>query len=282
MHKTVTLESAYQECQKLTVSHYENFPVASWLLPRALRKHIYPIYAFARHADDLADEFADKAALLEWREMLHRCMEEPVSHPIFLALSDTIRRFQIPLRLFDELLQAFLMDLEKTRYRSFPELLRYCRLSANPVGRIILHLHGYRDSQLCQYSDYICTALQLTNFWQDVKIDIGKERIYIPLSCLHSYGVSETDIIHGQATANFKTVMERLVGITQSMFDKGQPLLQRVSGRLRWELRFTIAGGRRVLDKIRMIDYDVLHQRVKLGKQDWLYIVMRSFNRRKR
>ena len=272
----MTLDQAYQICREITISHYENFPVASRLLPAQSRKHIYPIYAFARHADDLADEAGDREGLLAWREMLHRCLREAVGHPIFQALADTIRRFELPVELFDDLLSAFLQDIDQQRYPDMAALLDYCRRSANPVGRIILYLHGYRDTRLMTCSDDICTALQLTNFWQDVQVDITKSRIYIPQDWLARYRVSEDSIIRRRHSREFAALMEALLKHTRRRFASGKPLLAQVQRRLRWELRFTVGGGLRILDKIEQNDYNVLEKRPILNKGDWLLIALRT------
>lgn len=278
--KNDALAAAYAYCRKITVQHYENFPVASVLMPGHLRKHIYPIYAFARHADDLADEAQDRAALLAWREQLHRAARGAADHPIFLALHDTRQRFELPLSLFDDLLRAFLQDLDQNRYRNFEELLGYCRYSANPVGRIILRLHGYRHPELFQFSDKICTALQLTNFWQDVRIDIEKDRIYIPLSQLSGFGISEDDIRAARFSAKFGNMMKSLVERTAAMFAEGAPLLPAVKKRLRWELKLTMMGGMAILDQIRRQNYNVLAKRPELRKINWIMILLKSVSTR--
>ena len=270
------LSKAYQYCRDTTVQHYENFPVASVLLPASIRKHVYPIYAFARYADDLADEAQDKAALLDWREKLHSSLNGRASHPIFIALADTIQKFELPVELFDDLIKAFLQDLEKTQYRDTAELRQYCKCSANPVGRLILLLHGYRDDKLFQYSDNICTALQLTNFWQDVMIDIGKDRVYIPESRLARYGFSTDTIRNRRFDDTFRSMMAELVNETGQLFEQGRPLLSHVKKRLKWELKLTIMGGESILNKIKAANYDVLHFRPKLSKSSWVGLAFRS------
>ncbi len=274
--KNDALAQAYAYCREITEQHYENFPVASVLLPGQIRKHIYPIYAFARHADDLADEAQDRAALLAWRQQLHRTARGTADHPIFLALHDTRQRFDLPLALFDDLLRAFLQDLEKNRYRDFDELLAYCRCSANPVGRIILRLHGYRRPELFEWSDKICTALQLTNFWQDVRIDIGKDRIYIPIRQLSEFGISEDDIRAARFSTKFGIMMKSLVERTAALFAAGAPLLPAVKKRLRWELNLTMMGGMAILNQIRRQNYNVLAKRPELRKTNWIMILLKS------
>ncbi|HQU71488.1 MAG TPA: squalene synthase HpnC [Calditrichia bacterium] len=267
------LSEAYQHCKALTTAHYENFPVASVLLPRRVRHHIYPIYAFARHADDLADESADLNALRNWRTALHACLNQPSENPIFLALANTIRECQLPVSLFDDLLDAFERDLHQNRYADLADLESYCRCSANPVGRLILLLHGYQDEQRFVFSDHICTALQWTNFWQDVKVDIAKNRIYIPQNLLRRYQVEESEFSGRTISGDFRLMMQVLVARTREKFRLGTPLLKGLSLRLRWELALTIRGGLAILDKIEALDFNVLAERPKLGKKDWLKII---------
>lgn len=274
------LDQAYQSCKEVTLNHYENFPVASVLLPGKIRRHIYPIYAFARHADDLADETADKIALLEWRGLLHQSSQEKIAHPVFLALSDTIQKFNLPIALFDDLISAFLQDLEKNRYENLAELLAYCRNSANPVGRIILLLFGYRDEQLFQYSDFICSALQLTNFWQDIQTDLQKDRIYIPQDILQQYGLNQYVLFEKPYDNRIKAVLKTLTQVTRELFLQGIPLLTHLRGRLKWELKFTVLGGLEILKKIEEMDYNVLEIRPVLRKGDWLKIAANAITKR--
>lgn len=268
------LQQAYQYCREITIRHYENFPVASRLLPGKIRRHIYPIYAFARIADDFADEEKDAGKLVEWRNMLLQCYQDFVEHPVFVALNDTVRKFQLPWQLFDDLLKAFQQDIQKTRYANLEELIQYCRFSANPVGRIILCLHKINDERLFAYSDNICTGLQLINFWQDVNVDLQKGRIYIPLNLLHKFEIEETELLNRQYSKKFASLMSYLVDYAEGLLIEGAQLVYRVPGRLKWELKFIIAGGLRVLDKIRGINYNVIEQRVTLTRRDWLTIAI--------
>ncbi len=270
--KDFSIDEAYATCKAITESHYENFPVASVLLPAKVRRHVYPIYAFARHADDLADEDADKEGLLEWQKMLHQAVNGKPDHPVFIALKETIHTFSLPLELFDNLISAFLQDLEQTRYTTIENLFDYCSRSANPVGRLILRLHGYTSNELFRYSDHICTALQLANFWQDVSVDINKERIYIPQDLLRHFGVSEQDIIDGKNSNDSRKLAMELVNNTRREFRKGIPLLKNIGGRLKLELMFTVAGGISILDKIKKNSYDMVSVRPTLSKWDWLKI----------
>lgn len=280
MTKDTSIREAYQYCRLIARNHYENFPVASFLIPARLRNHIYAVYAFARHADDLSDEHQDEAGLEEWEQLLHRSMAEKPDHPIFVALSDTIHKFDLPVVLFEKLISAFRQDLHKRRYKNFEELLAYCDNSANPVGHIILYLNGYRDKELLDFSDNICTALQLTNFWQDVTIDYQKNRIYMPQDNLRRHHVTEAQIRDRVFNDEFKNLIKSLVDRTKELFMKGAPLFGRVSGRLKWELKFTTMGGIAILNKIAAIEYNVLKIRPVLNKLDWTKISLNlAFNR---
>jgi squalene synthase HpnC len=269
---------AYAFCQSLAGRHYENFPVASRLLPRNLRKHVAALYAFARIADDFADEIeyegVRRERLLDWRAQLND-LERP-RHPVFLALKQTIRELDLPVQLFDDLLSAFLQDTEKKRYSTYEEVLDYCRRSANPVGRIVLMIHGYRDSERFALSDSICTALQLANFWQDLSIDLKKDRIYIPDEDFQRFGYSEGDLRMGVVNEKFLALMRFEVGRTSALFEDGRPLANKLDFPLSWEIRLTWLGGREVLRKVRKRGFDTLTGRPALSKRDWIPLVVRS------
>lgn len=267
-----TIDESRAHCRAIALGHYENFPVASVLLPRAVREDIYPIYAFARTADDLADEHGDREGLLAWREHLHAAARGEADHPVFVALAEVMSRRDLPVEPFDDLLSAFLQDLDTTRYPSMDNLLDYCRRSANPVGRLILHLHDVRDARCLAWSDAICTALQLTNFWQDVRLDRDKERIYIPGDAMTRHGVSEDQIHAGRFDGRFAALMADLVADTRDRFSAGLPLLTHIRGRLHWELKFTVLGGLAILDKIERLGYDTLSTRPVLTRFDWLRV----------
>ncbi len=272
------LQSAYTYCRRITFNHAENFPVASIIVPARLRNPICAIYAFARHADDLADVHRDAEALERWRRSLHAYPDaRRTESPIFLALFDTIRRFRLPLSLLDDLLTAFFMDVRGTEFPTLQEALHYCRYSAHPIGRLILLLFGYRDPALFSYSDAICTALQFTNFWQDVRIDIPAGRMYIPHSLRKAYGVDERDLRSLTCTPAFRSMMSELVHITTDMFRKGRPLLARVHGRLRKELQLTVAGGMTLLKQIEKQNFDVLSRRPRLNRRDWIRIFLQTW-----
>ncbi|MBI4376104.1 MAG: squalene synthase HpnC [Elusimicrobia bacterium] len=270
--------AAYSFCRELACRHYENFPVASRLIRRPLRKHVAALYAFARIADDFSDEpeyeGVRKQRLNEWRERLHG--ESRSSHPAFVALHATLRELDLPVRLFDDLLSAFLQDVDKKRYATFDEVLDYCRRSANPVGRIVLMIHGYRDPELFRQSDAICTALQLANFWQDISVDLKKDRIYIPQEDFKAFGYSEGDLRMGVVNEKFKSLMKHQVNRTRALFEEGRPLSQALSWPLSWEIRLTWLGGREILRKIRRMGFDTLTQRPALARWDWIPLVVRA------
>lgn len=266
----MNLASAYTHCMEITRNHYENFPVASVLIPSHLRKHIAAIYAFARTADDFADEMQDRDKLEDWRAQLLHCTQTEPENPIFFALANTITEFELPVQWLDDLLTAFQLDLDKNRFKSMEELESYCVFSANPVGRLVLWLFEYRSEEIMSYADQITTGLQLTNFWQDISIDLNKDKIYIPMDMLNQYHVSEDAILRQHSSPEFVTMMQELMQLTQRYFEKGSPLLKLVQGRLKWELKLTIAGGQRILRKAEQRKADLLTWRPALSKTDWI------------
>lgn len=276
-----SLESSYAFCERLARSHYENFPVASFLVPKGLRKHFYAVYAFARTADDMADEeaggaiTADRrlAMLSGWREMLIQSFNAPATHPVFIALGKTASEFNLPVELFEDLLSAFAQDVTTSRYESFADLLDYCRRSANPVGRLILLLFGHRDPRLHEWSDHICTALQLANHWQDVSVDLAKGRIYIPAEDMARFEVSEPDLATRPATDEFRQLMRFEVARARELFTLGRPLCSAVSGRLALELRVIWLAGMKVLRKIEEGGFDVLSSRPAISRFERLRMI---------
>ena len=274
--------SAYDYCERIARSHYENFPVGSVLVPKPLRKHFYSIYAFARTADDLADEGytenhteQERLDLLEeWHAMLRASDAGRATHPIFVALAETRSQFDLPIILFEDLLSAFKQDVTKRRYQSFDELLDYCRRSANPIGRLILLLFGHRDEQLHKWSDDICTALQLTNHWQDVQIDLAKDRVYLPAEDLARFRISCDDLSRQSACESFKQLMKYEVARARELFARGKPLCMAVKGRLGLELRAVWLGGFSILDRIEASGYDVLTRRPVITSTDKLRILL--------
>ena len=259
----------------MAVDHYENFPVASLLLPRELRRPVGLIYAFARQADDFADEgdlpAAERLArldafALELDRIEHR---QPAQLPLFADLGPVIREHALSLDLFRDLLSAFSQDVTKSRYADFPELLDYCRRSANPVGRLMLELYRARNADNDLLADRICTALQLINFWQDVAVDWRKDRVYLPLDEMAEYGVTESQIAEGRIDGRWQALMKFQVGRTQAMMDAGSALGSRLPGRIGFELRMIVAGGNRILRKLRAVDGDVFNRRPVLHAGDW-------------
>ena len=272
-------DAAYAACLRLARQHYENFPVASRLLPAEARPHIAAVYAFARIADDFADEGdrSDQArlALLDgWREHLHRAAagQAPADasdqSAIFVALGETMRRCSLDVTLFDDLLSAFKQDVVTKRYETWDDLLDYCRRSANPVGRLVLRIAGYRDRQLDEWSDAVCTALQLANFWQDLEIDWRKGRLYVPLSMVQASNADLRDLGRRRMSPEWQRALADVTARTRALFDFGRPVADGVRGRLRWELRATWLGGMRILDRLERERFDVFRRRPKLGMSD--------------
>ena len=266
----------------MPVDHYENFPVASFLVPRHLRRPIETIYRFARSADDIADEGDASpkerlAGLAAYQAELDRVAAGAAPQPpLFLALADVIRQHGLPRQLFRDLLDAFAQDVVKKRYADFPELLDYCRRSANPVGRLVLHLFGRTEAQHLEQSDCICSALQLVNFWQDVAVDWKKQRIYIPQADLPRFRISEADIAAGRWSANWAALMDFQIDRTRELMLRGTPLVHALPGRLGWEIRLTVQGGLRILERLRRVRGNVFQHRPRLGKRDWLVVAARS------
>ena len=276
--KAYSLAEAYAYCQRLATSHYENFTVASWLLPRALRPHVHAVYAYCRGVDDLGDEAeGDRLTLLDdWEAELRRCFDGDAQQPAFVALQETIRRFDIPPEPFLRLIEANRMDQRVNRYRTFTDLQAYCQNSANPVGHLVLYLFGYRDEVRQRLSDSTCTALQLTNFWQDVRRDLGKDRIYIPLEEMERFHYSEEDLLAARFDGRLRDLMAFQVRRTRELFRSGLELIPRVRGRLRLDLRLFSLGGLAVLDAIEDIGYDVLNRRPKLSRARKALLVLRG------
>ncbi len=257
----------------LATHQYENFNVASWLLPRGLHQHFCNVYAYCRWADDLGDEIPEKAEALElldwWGRELDACCEGRPSHPVFVALWETISAKDIPKQPFADLLKAFRQDLTVQRYPAWDDVIGYCRYSANPVGRLVLYLCGYRDEERMRLSDATCTALQLANFWQDVSRDLEKGRIYIPLDIAAKHSLGEAEITSRTFDERYVRLMKDLIGRTRVLFAKGLPLAQRVNARLRVDIEMFSRGGIAVLDAIETMGYDTLHNRpaISRGKQ---------------
>ncbi|SNS62550.1 squalene synthase HpnC [Noviherbaspirillum humi] len=266
----------------MSVEHYENFPVASLLLPAHLRPAVTAVYAFARSADDIADEGTASnaerlAALADYEAQLRRieCGETPES-PMFARLAAVVRDYRLPLQPLRDLLSAFAQDVQIKRYADFAGLLDYCRRSANPVGRIMLHLYGATAPAGLSQSDAICSALQIINFLQDVAIDWDKERVYLPQEDLRRFGVSEASIAAGKADDAWRRLMAFEIERARSMMLSGAPLALALPGRVGWELRLVVQGGLRILERIEMANHDVFRHRPKLGRKDWLIMAWRA------
>ncbi len=263
------IQAAYQYCAQMAKSHYENFPVGSLLIPKAKRPYVWSIYAFARSADDFADEnyplrkdFQDEnswrqkiieeeadrlAKLDDWEKQVREAAEGKATHPIFIALGNTIQELKIPLQLLLDLLTAFKMDVTKRRHQNWEELLYYCKHSANPVGRLVLRIFNYNDPKLDEMSDAICTALQLANFWQDIAVDREKDRIYIPQSLFEKYHLNLKEFFSNTSTFQWRNLLQELGEFTLPLFLKGKDLPLKVKGRLAWELKCTWLGGMNIL-----------------------------------
>jgi squalene synthase HpnC len=271
---------AREYCRRLAGSHYENFSVASWFLPERLRQHFFNVYAYCRISDDLGDEVGDSAVSLQlldqWETELNACYDGHPRHPVFVALAETVRRFEIPKHEFADLLTAFRQDQSITRYESFDDLLGYCRYSANPVGHLVLYLCGYHDRERQLLSDYTCTALQLANFWQDVSTDFAKGRIYLPLEDLRRFGIGE-DVIRGNDnTSAFREMMKFEVERAREWFAQGLPLIAKVERELATDIELFSRGGQEILNAIVRQDYAVLGRRPSISKARKLALVARA------
>jgi hydroxysqualene synthase len=289
----VPLVEAYAVCTRLAAAHYENFPVASRLVPARMRPHIAAVYAFARTADDFADEDGlttpERHALLDdWHARLMRAAGAPQTDVaprlqsrrtssrrtsidpdlVFEALADTIETCSLDVTLLQDLLSAFRQDTVVTRYAKWEEVFDYCRRSANPVGRLVLRIAGYRDAELDAGSDALCTALQLTNFWQDVAVDWRRGRLYVPAVERDASGAAEADLDAGRITPAWRAALTRCAARTRTLFHQGRPVCDAVHGRLRYELRLTWLGAARVLDRLEATGFDVFNKRPALVPAD--------------
>ena len=263
----VSVKEGYARCAELARTHYENFTVGSWLLPRAVRKHIYAIYAFCRSVDDLGDEHeGDRMKAIDaWEQDLLLCYEGSPQHPYLVALQETIHTFDIPREPFLKLIEANRMDQLTTRYATYEELEHYCRHSANPVGHMVLYAFGYRDSERQALSDYTCTALQLANFWQDVARDYAMGRVYIPAEDMERFGYSEDQLARGVVIQEFRDLMAFEVERASGLFRQGMELVDTLQGRLKLDMALFSLGGMKVLDAIERQGHDVLSSRPTLS-----------------
>jgi squalene synthase HpnC len=275
-----SLEESREYCRRLARSHYENFSVATWFLPKKLRQDFLNVYAYCRISDDLGDEVGDGAASLalldEWEAQLDASYGGEPRHPVFVALAETVRKFEIPKHEFSDLLIAFRQDQSVIRFETFQDVLGYCRYSANPVGHLVLYLCGYRDAERQQLSDFTCTALQLANFWQDVSVDYGKGRIYLPLEDLRKYSVSEVDLAQNRNTPAFCEMMKFEVGRAREWFERGLPLVEKVDKELAVDLELFSRGGQEILNAIERQGFAVLGRRPVISKPRKLALVARA------
>jgi hydroxysqualene synthase len=275
-----TVENSYEYCANIARSHYENFPVASRFVPERLRPHMWAVYAFARCADDFADEprFAGRRgeALDYWDRELSRCFHGEADHPVFIALRDTVEKCNIPVTPFEDLLNSFRMDLTVKRYATYADLCSFTRISAEPVGRTVLYLFGYRDAQLHRYSDEMCTALQQANFWQDVGVDLARDRLYIPGEDLRHFGVTDADLAARRDTEAMRALIRYECARTRALFERGRPLCELVGRDLAFELKLIWLAGLSVLEKIEAEHYRVLDKRPLLSPADKARCVARA------
>ena len=276
-----SLEEALAWCKHLAETHYENFHVASWFLPKKLRPHFHTIYAYCRVSDDLGDEVGDHAQALalldQWNEELDACYAGTARHPVFVALAETIRVCRIPKEPFADLLTAFKQDQIVTRFRTMDEVLAYCRYSANPVGRLVLYVCGYADAERFRLSDATCTALQLANFWQDVASDYKlRDRIYLPQDAMLAFGVTKEMIAEGKPTREFRALLKDQVAYARSLFEAGLPLLGMVDKELALDLDLFSRGGLEILRAIEQRDYDVLSGRPAISRATKIALALRA------
>jgi squalene synthase HpnC len=275
-----TVEKAYGYCEDFVRAHTESYPVASRFVPPEVRPHLVALYAFARSADDFADEpeYEGRRALAldRWEEALRRCCHGEADHPVFVALADTIEKRDLPIPPLEDMLAAFRMDLDVKRYATIAALRGYTARSAEPVGRLLLALFGYRDPELVRYADEMSTALQLTNFWQDVAGDAARDRIYIPAEDLHFFGVGEADVKALKPEKALRDLIRFEVARTRTLYEKGRPLLDKLHRDLRLELTLIWLVGTTILDKIEAADYDVFTQRPAIRRRDQAVIMARA------
>ena len=273
-------EEARRYTRWLATHHYENFSVVSWLLPRRLHQHFYNVYSYCRWSDDLGDEVPDPKIALKlldaWDEELQEMYAGRASHPVFIALAETVTALEIPIEPFRDLLIAFRQDQKVHRYENWGGVLDYCRFSANPVGRLVLFLAGYRDAERQALSDATCTALQLANFWQDVDRDLEKNRIYIPLDLLHEKGLTVEDLFARNFDDRYVKVMQALIARTRTLFAAGAPLAGRVSPSIRVDIELFSRGGLAVLDRIESMGYNTLQHRPAISRATQIGLLGRA------
>jgi len=283
MERAWSPEDSLAYTRWLATHHYENFHVVSLLLPKRLHQDFYNVYSFCRWADDLGDEIGDPAESLRllawWREELNNMYAGRVHHPVFVALEGTAQKYNLPPKLFTDLISAFEQDQTVTRYRNWDEVFDYCRCSANPVGRLVLRLCGYSDDERDRLSDATCTALQLANFWQDVTVDWEKDRVYLPLHLFEKHGYTVEDLAARRFTPAFQNVMRDAVDMARKLFLEGLPLVKTVDRRLGFDLDLFSRGGMCILEKIEQQNYNVLAQRPHVSKANRVGLVAHALMR---
>jgi squalene synthase HpnC len=282
------LQSAFDYCEKIAKSHYENFPIG-WFVPKAARRYLYAIYAFARTADDYSDERSYEGQRLERLDECEKNLEQAVlgrsEEPLFTAVAETLDKTGIPIKLLKDLLAAFRMDVHKSRYLNYRELEKYCTYSANPIGRIVLMLFGFHNQRLLRLSDKICTGIQLVNHWQDVGVDLQKDRVYLPAEDLKKFHYSYEDLTAQKRNDAFRALMRFQISRTRSLFEEGKPLLDEIGRsdrRLKWQVSLMWWGPMRILEKIEAIDYDVFNARPTLTKGELMKIFLSRSLRKSR
>jgi len=267
----------------LATHHYENFHVVSFLLPKRLHQDFYNVYSFCRWADDLGDEIGDTKESLQllrwWRSELEAMYRGQTSHPVFVALQGTVERHAIPIEPFERLIRAFEQDQTVTRYANFEEVFQYCENSANPVGHLVLYLCGYRDAERQALSDFTCTGLQLANFWQDISVDLAKNRVYLPLNLLDKHGYTVDKLFEGKEDEQFRAVMREAVAVAEGLFRKGLPLIRTLDRRLALDIDLFSRGGMKILEKIRNQNYHVLHRRPHISKAERVMLLIQCLPR---
>jgi squalene synthase HpnC len=276
----LSLADAYSYCTRLARAHYENFTIASWLMPRAMRPHMHAIYAYARIADDFADEERSLTKLDRWQEELQAAYAGAPRHPVMIAVADTVHRFCIPQDPFLDLLAAFRSDVDFHGFETIEDLLGYSRNSANPVGRLVLYLFGHRDAERQRLSDLICSGLQLANFWQDVAIDLAAGRIYLPRRDMETFGVTPDDLREGNLSAGFAPLMSHEILRARAMLLQGSVLATLVDRRLRRDILLFAGGGLAILRAIERAGYDVFRARPRLTRLDYLKLGWNAFRGR--
>jgi len=283
MHRSWRRDESLAYTRWLATHHYENFHIVSFLLPKNLHQDFYNVYSFCRWADDLGDEMGSREESLRlltwWRSLTHAAFSGHTSHPVFTALFATIERHSLPAEPFLDLITAFEQDQRITRYPNWDEVFAYCRYSANPVGRLVLYLCGYRDVERQRLSDSTCTALQLANFWQDVSVDWQKDRVYLPQDLLARHGSSDAEIAAGTPTPAFRAALREAVSVARARFHEGLPLARMVNRRLSLDLELFSRGGLKILDKIESAGYDVLTARPRISRSERVKLLMQGLLR---